>query len=78
MTAVHPSPPEPGRAPTYPWAEWLNGGQWTLVRGRDYWDENHIFRRRVQNAANSRRVKVLIDGSDPRYLRVMAVGAGVV
>jgi hypothetical protein len=71
MTA-HLSPPEPGRAPIFPWAEWLNGQTWTLVRGRDYWDDNAKMRRRTQSAANARRVKVLIDGSNPKFLRVKA------
>ncbi len=72
MTVAHLSPPEPGVAPKYPWAEWLNGNEWTLVKGRDYWDDNAAMRRRVQSAANARRIKVVIDGSDPRFLRVKA------
>jgi hypothetical protein len=74
MTTVHPSPPEPGRAPVYPWAEWLDGRQWTLVRGRDYWDENQAMLRRVRSSANARRLKVKTDASDPRFLVVQSLG----
>jgi hypothetical protein len=76
MTIAHPSPPEPGRVPTYPWAEWLNGREWTLTRGRDYWDENKIMARRIRGAANNLRIPVVIDDSDSRFLRVKAMPRG--
>ena len=58
MTAVFASPPEPGTRPKYPFAEWLDGRRWTLVRGRDFWGSPGELRRSVQSAANARRVKV--------------------
>lgn len=80
MTIAHPSPPEPGVAPTYPWAEWLDGRPWTLVRGRDFWPRAEVFRRSIQGAANGRRIKVEIQ-IDPlgQFIDVKAVSrAGVV
>lgn len=75
MTIAHLSPPEPGVAPKYPWSEWLDGRRWVLARGRDYWDDNAAMRRKVQSSANARRLRVVIDGSDPNRLIIKAIHA---
>lgn len=57
----------------YPWAEWFDGREWNLVRGRDFWGKPEVFKRRIQNAANGRSVKVRIDISeDFRFILVQA------
>lgn len=77
MTAVHASPPEPGTAPSYPYAEWFNGQQWTLTRGRDFWGPVGLFMRQVRGSANSRRVKIeMSPGDNGRTLTVRAVPRG--
>lgn len=77
MTAVFASPPEPGTAPTYPFAQWLDGQEWTLVRGRDFWGPVGPFMRQVRGSANSRRLSVnLTPSDDGRALTVRAVPRG--
>lgn len=72
MTATFLSPPEAGRTPKYPWAEWLDGREWTLVRGRDYWGTNAEFCRRLRSAANSRSLRYKVNDGDPNFLVLRA------
>jgi len=58
MTAVFASPPEPGTRPKYPFAEWLNGQQWVLTRGRDYWGHPDVLIRSIEASARARRLRV--------------------
>jgi hypothetical protein len=64
MTAVFASPPEPGTDPKYPFAEWLNGQQWNLRRGRDFWGPPWALAKRIRGSANARGVKVELNYSD--------------
>ena len=75
MTAVHASPPEPGTRPQYPFAQWFDGQQWTLVRGRDFWGPVSQFMKQIQGSANARRVCVRMTRSDDG--RTLAVKAFV-
>lgn len=71
---AHPSPPEPGKAPKYPFGEWLDGREWTIMRGRDYWCANFEMERRLLASANARRLNVRIRGSnDGRSITVQAL-----
>lgn len=74
MTATFLSPPEAGRTPKYPWAEWLDGREHTLVRGRDYWGTNDDFCRRLRSAANARSLRIKFDDYDPNFPIVQALG----
>jgi len=77
MTTVHASPPEPGTKPRYPFDEWLDGREWTLTRGRDFWGDAATFRHRIQGAANARRVGLhVMIAADQRHLTVRAVPNG--
>jgi len=75
MTAVFASPPEPGTKPQYPFAEWLNGRKWVLVRGRDFWGDPAVLVRSIEASARARRltVEIKIDGG---LMAVQAVSSG--
>lgn len=60
MTVVYASQPDPNSKPAYPFAEWLNGSQWVLTRGRDYWGDPAQMIRSLEASARARRVKVTI------------------
>ena len=58
----------------FPWAEWLDGREWHLIRGRDFWGPPELFRRRIQASANARSVKVEIQIDEHRrFIHVKAV-----
>lgn len=59
MTA-HLSPPDPNRPAKYPWDQWLDGQEWTILRGRDYWGDTEAMVARVRRAASRRRLRVRI------------------
>lgn len=40
-----------GRAPKYPWHEWLNGSPWRCVKGEDFHCEVKTFRGVARKAA---------------------------
>lgn len=61
---MHASKPDPDVAPRYPFAEWLDGRQWTLVRGRDFWGPPYVFAKRIRGAANARSLRVTMNFSD--------------
>ena len=73
VTATFLSPPEAGRRPAYPWQQWLDGREWTLVRGRDYWGTNADFCRRLRGAANARSLHIEVDDSDPNFFALRAL-----
>lgn len=60
MTTVHASQPEPGEKPVYPFSEWLNGNQWTLTRGRDFWGDLAQFEQSIRASARARRLDVTV------------------
>lgn len=75
MTAVFASPPEPGTKPKYPFAEWLDGREWTLMRGRDFWGDFDTIERQIAGSANSRRLRYKMwRTEDRRGLVVKALG----
>lgn len=65
MTAVPTAPPDEGTKPTYPFKEWLNGQQWILTRGRDFWGDPDELTRSIRASARARRVNVTVTW-DPR------------
>jgi hypothetical protein len=74
MTATHASPPEPGTRPDYPFAEWLDGRLWTLVRGRDYWGSADTFMDRIRGSANARSIRIVMAVEDAgRFVKVRAI-----
>lgn len=77
MTAVFGAPPDPGTKPVYPFAEWLNGQQWILIRGRDYWGDPGQLTRSLEASARARRLRVVVtgDGSGNLYVRAYPGGA---
>lgn len=60
MTAVFGSAPDPDAKPVYPFATWLNGSQWVLTRGRDYWGDPAQMIRSLRASARARRVNATI------------------
>lgn len=74
MTVVHATRPEDGTRPNYPYAEWLDGRVWTLVRGRDFWGSEQQLVRSLRSSANSRRLSVDIDATNCSAVRVQATG----
>lgn len=74
MTAVPSAPPDEGVRPAYPFKEWLNGQQWILTRGRDFWGDPDDLVRSLQGSARARRLRVTCTW-DPRQ-RCLYVRAG--
>lgn len=72
MTAVFASPPEPGTKPNYPFREWLNGQQWVLTRGRDFWGSSDALIRSLQASARARRLRVTCTTDDAGHVYVRA------
>lgn len=58
MTAVFASQPVDGVKPAYPFAEWLDGRQWVLIRGRDFWGDPAQLVRSLEASARARRLRV--------------------
>lgn len=61
-----------GHRRKYPWERWFNGGEFNLVRGRDYRCATHGMMAQVRNAASARGVSVSLR-LDPKgviYVRV--------
>lgn len=66
--AIHLSPPDPQRAPAYPWEQWLDGREWTLAKGRDFWGDTHVMLNRVRRAASRRGLRVVLGQPLPGFL----------
>jgi hypothetical protein len=63
---------QPGRPPTYPWDEWLDGRVWKLTRGEDFHSKPRYFGNMAQVSGARRGVKVetRVDG-DVLYIRAL-------
>lgn len=59
----------------YPFAEWLDGREWVLIRGRDFWGDFDSIQRKILGSANSRRLRVkMYRTDDGRGLVVKGLG----
>jgi hypothetical protein len=56
----HLSPPDPEKPPRYPWDEWFDGREWTVMQGRDYWGETAKMQKRILGAAAQKRLRVVV------------------
>jgi len=59
MTAAHPTRPDPGQKPSYPFREWLDGRQWVLTQGRDFWGDPDELTVSLRASSRARRLDVV-------------------
>lgn len=57
-------PERAGRPPTYPWAEWMDGSAWRIVRGEDFEVEAVTMAAMIRNRARDARTsaRAYVDG----------------
>jgi hypothetical protein len=67
-----PKVSRPGRPPTYPWNDWLDGRVWKLRRGEDFPSESRTFGNMAQacGARHGVKVETRTDG-DVIYIRAL-------